>query len=179
MKAGPDKVAGTSTQGTIVGLADRGGQGRCRIGLWIQPLIYAVWARVRIHSLHFVGITAKTGSSGDRTGNCSGLPILKGQNPVGAPSPEESVNDTTCVIQIFATSANWKVVSPAQVKDFVYVEIAKPIVPANSEAGQVRGTVGSDGGGVEHVNCVGQTTGPGKVRQNTQASAETVLVVRL
>src|SRR5262249_60975593 len=101
MKAGPDKVAGTSTQGTIVGLADRGGQGRCRIGLWIQPLIYAVWARVRIHSLHFVGITAKTGRSGDRKGNCSGLPILKVQNQVGDPSTGDSVNNNTCVIMIF------------------------------------------------------------------------------
>src|SRR5215831_1234488 len=120
MKTGPDEIARTSTQGTIVGLADRGGQGGCRIGLGIQPLIYVVWAGVRIYFLHFVGITAKTGSSGTRTGNCSGLSILERQNPVGAPSPEESVNEAARVIQIFATSTNWQVIGPAQVKDFVY-----------------------------------------------------------
>src|SRR6266436_8696205 len=119
-----------TTQGGVIGLANRRSHGRIAEGRGVEKLVDAMRSGMRIKILprHHEGGTTKIGGSGDRASQSERESILESVDPLGAPSANRLIDKTGSVAREAVPLADGNLPDPAGAKDIGNIIAAIPII---------------------------------------------------
>ena len=97
MKTGASILRRRTSQGSIIRLPDGSGYGWALEGGRIEPLIDVVRAGIQVLARDEKCVATEAGGCGDDAGNGAGLAVLQSEDPIGAPTAQDSVNGAVTV----------------------------------------------------------------------------------